>query len=124
MRNKRQQGKMTVLSIIMALLLVYGSFAAFKLISSGLTKKQIKKEVYDTLGNMRGGGDFTVNKAIDAIYGILEKQGVDVETAGVDVKLSSGQLSYEVVYEMETDLLLFKKKDQVEFREAMDAYGG
>ena len=121
MRNMHQQGKITLVGLIMVFLLIWGGIAIFKLASSSMTKKQIQEEVFDAVRSMRDSGDFSENKAATAIAGILDQNGIDLETASVNVKRSSGQISYDVVYELETDFLLFKKNEQVEISKAVPA---
>ncbi len=50
-----QRGKITFMNLVVFLILVLGGFMAFKYIATGIEKKQIKKEVFDSLGSMRGG---------------------------------------------------------------------
>ncbi len=67
---KNQKGKVNMTSILIIAILVYGAFAAFKFISSRLTKTQIKNEIIDKFGFIRG-PQFTPERGEQVIREIL-----------------------------------------------------
>lgn len=123
---RKQQGKISFTGFIMILIIIYGGYAAVKLISASLTDTQIRKETIDTLGTMRG-ADFSVEEGTEAIRKIILKSGVilDEENGGeVSVKLDQehGNLTYHYKYDVEVNLLFFKQKRTVNLTEEMKSY--
>ena len=78
-----QKGKISFSTILIMLLLFYGAFAAFKIISSRLTKSQIKNEIVDKFGYIRG-PDFTVEKGEKIIQDILKEHELYTEPGEED----------------------------------------
>lgn len=125
-KMKQQQGKINFTGFIMILIVVYGGYAAVKLISASLSETQIRKEVIDTLGTMRG-ADFSADEGTKAVRDILRRNGVifDEESgsiASVTLDRQHGNLTYYYKYNVEVDLLFFKKKKTVELKEEMKSY--
>ena len=116
----QQNGRMTVISLLITLILVYGGFAAYKFLSTYFANKDLNKEVHDTLGTVRGGG-FTGERAEEILTEILKKKGI--APLEVVVKLGEGKLVYHYKFEQTTDYLLFQKKEVVDVTEEMEAYG-
>ena len=121
-----QSGKTTFLSIIALLLIVYGSFVAIKLIGSSFSDKQIEKEVIEMLGATRG-SHFTPEIGVESIIKILKKNQVifdekDEETVSVNVNHKKGTIEFYYRYEVEINLILFKKRRVVEIRNEVAAY--
>jgi hypothetical protein len=115
-----QKGRMTMTSFLITLILVYGGFVGYKFLSGYFAKKELSKEVHDTLGRVRGGG-FTSERAEEIVTGILKKRGIT--PLEVIVKLGEGKLVYHYKFEQTTDYLLFQKKEVVDVTEEMEAYG-
>ncbi len=81
-----QRGKITFMNLIVFVILVFGGFMAFKYIASGIEKKQIKKEIFDTLGSTRG-ADPDDAKIMAVIESVLEKKEVEI----LEVSAERGQ---------------------------------
>ncbi|MCX6583853.1 MAG: hypothetical protein NT166_27065 [Candidatus Aminicenantes bacterium] len=123
---RKQQGRVNFTGLIMILLVVYGGYAAVKLISASLSETQIRKEVIDTLGTMRG-ADFSAEEGTKAVREILMKNGIvfDEESgneANVRLDRQHGNLTFSYKYNVEVDLLFFKKKKTVNLTEEMKSY--
>ena len=73
MRN--QQGKANISAIIVMLLIFYGGFVAFKFISVRITKGQIKNDVINRFGFVRG-PDFTEKQGRNIIREILAQHEI------------------------------------------------
>jgi hypothetical protein len=122
----RQSGKMTFLSLIALLLIVYGGFVAIKLIGSSFSDKQIEKEIIEMLGATRG-SHFTAEMGEEAIIKILKKNRVifdekDEEAVNVHINHKKGTIEFYYRYELEINLILFKKHRVVEVRNDVSAY--
>lgn len=143
MRN--QKGKVNISSILIIAILVYGAFAAFKIISSRITKAQIKNEIIDKFGYIRG-PDFTPEKGEEVIREILIEhnlysedvsggeeneyesgdEDVNVEYYGtiidVEIRQKGSKIWFAVEYIDEINLLLFKTKARYYFEDEMFNY--
>lgn len=108
--GRGQQGKTTFMSLIMLAVLVLVGFWAFKYLAGGWEKKQIKKEVFDTLGTIRGGMR-TEAELLKAIEDVMAKK--DVELLELGGELGPTVFRYSFTYRMVTDYLLFKKTETV-----------
>ncbi len=118
----RQSGKSTLFNLILFVVVCYGGYATFKYLEAGSTKKQIKKDVYDTLGVIRG-SELTPEKAREAILKVMTSHNVDRDSGTAQVEVSAGKITYEIAYSLTVDYLLFKKVEQVNVRTTMDNYG-
>lgn len=107
-----QRGKMTFMSLIAMIILVAGGFMAFKYIGTEMGKKQIKKEVFDTLGTYRG-GQMTDVRATEIIEEILTKKQVEILDVAAGIN-SSNYIDYSFSYRLQTDYLLFKRSEIIE----------
>jgi hypothetical protein len=101
---------MTFMSLVMLAVVALGGFWAFKYIGSGWEKKQIKKQVFDTLGTIRGGMR-TEAELLNAIQDVLAKK--DVELLELGGELDSSSFRYRFRYRLVTDYLLFKKSETI-----------
>jgi hypothetical protein len=119
MTMRNQQGKMTLMSLIMLAVLVLGGFWSFKYLGSGWEKKQIKKEVFDTLGTIRGGMR-TEAELLNAIEDVLAKK--DVELLELGGELGSTNFRYRFRYRMVTDYLLFKKSETIQVDDQIENF--
>ncbi len=117
---KGQTGKMTFMSLITLVILVLGGFMAFKFIGSNLEKKQIKKEVYDTLGTLRGGsrGAAAMTETIEEV---LSKKKIEVLELSSELD-AKNVFHYYFKYRIVTDYLLFKKSEIVEVNDQIENY--
>lgn len=118
-----QRGKITFMNLIIFLILVFGGYMAFKYIASGIEKKQIKKEVFDTLGSTRG-GEADEAKIIAVIESILEKNKVEILDVAAEVDRSKAMIYYNFKYKLETNYMLFKRSEIIEVIDEMPNYGG
>jgi hypothetical protein len=121
-----QSGKVTILSFIAILLIGYGGFVAIKLIGSSFSDKQIEKEVIEMLGTTRG-SHFTSEMGVEAIIKILKKNRVifdekDEDIVSVNLNHKKGTIEFYYRYEVEINLILFKKRRVVEIRNEVAAY--
>lgn len=73
MRNQR--GKANISALIVMLLIFYGGFVAFKFISARITKGQIKNDVINRFGFVRG-PDFTEKQGRNIIREILAQHEI------------------------------------------------
>ncbi len=117
---KGQRGKMTFMSLIALAILVLGGFMAFKFIGTNVEKKQIKKEVYDTLGSTRG-GDRSNEELKAAIDAILRKRNVEILEIYAEMKASV--VYYSFSYKITIDYLFFKRSEIVEVEGQIENYG-
>jgi hypothetical protein len=115
-----QRGKITIMSMIAFLILAFGAFAAFKFVGTGLEKKQIKKEVFDTLGNTRG-QDRTSSDLEALITSILEKKGVEIQE--VHAEMERSVIHYSFTYKIVADYWLFKRSEIVTVVDQIENYG-
>jgi len=120
------KGKITFSTILIMLILFYGGFVAYKFISSRLTKAQIKNEIIEKYGFIRG-PDFTEEKGEDVIIDILishdlfdDPEEEDPDKIGresspgteifVEIKNGHSETHFIVTYNDQVDLLFFKVK--------------
>jgi len=117
-----QRGKMTIMSLIAFVILAYGAFVALKFIASSVEKKQIKKEVFDTLGSTRG-GDRESADIQELIQSILEKKKVEIVEVYAEVDRNKSIIHYSFKYRIAIDYLLFKHAEIVEVTDQIENYG-
>ena len=117
-----QRGKVTFMNLVVFLILVYGGFTAFKFIATGIEKKQIKKEVFDTLGSMRG-GEMESDRIQAAMESVLEKKKIEILDVYADLDKSKGVIYFSYKYKIDTDCILFKRSQIVEIVDEMASYG-
>lgn len=122
----RQQGKINFTGLIMLFIIVYGGYAAVKLIVSNAMETQIRKEVIDTLGTMRG-ADFSESDGIAAIKDIMQNHSVifDEEKANavnVTLNKNKGTITFYYTYDEEINFIFFKKKKTVKVKEGLKSY--
>ena len=129
--NLHPKGKITFSTIIIMVILFYGGFVAFKFISSRLTQTQLKNEIIEKLGYIRG-SDFTIEKGEETIREIMITYGFYVEAdeseesqpaAGdpsekippsriiVQINENGAKIRFRVDYTDVLNLVLFKKKN-------------
>lgn len=117
-----QSGKMTFMSLIALVILVLGGFMAFKFIGTNLEKKQIKKDVFNAIGDVRG-RDFADAELQGIIEEILVKKGVEILELGASLDKGRAIIHYSFKYRIETDYLLFKHSEIVEIVDQIENYG-
>jgi hypothetical protein len=116
-----QRGKMTIWSLVATVILVAVAFMGFKYIGTSLEKKQIKKEVFDTLGTTRG-GDRTDADIEQVIEDILTRRGLEI--LELSAHLDAGNvIRYTFSYRIVTNYLVFKKSEVVEVNDQIENYG-
>jgi hypothetical protein len=117
-----QKGKITLLSLMVFCILVLAAFMAFKYIANGIDKKQIKKEVYDTIGVYRG-SRLTDAKVREVIGQVLNKRSLQPSEIFFEF-IGKGRIYYYFKYEVSINYLIFKRNEIVEVEGEMDNYGG
>ena len=117
-----QRGKMTFTSLITLAVLALGGFMAFKFIGTNLEKKQIKKDVFNAIGEVRG-HDFSDAELQGLVKGVLVKHGVEI--LELDATLERGRMiiHYSFKYKIDTDYLLFQRSEVVEEVGQIENYG-
>ena len=121
-----QRGRITFLSFLAILIIVYGGFVAIKMLGSSFADKQIEKEVIESLGATRG-SHFTDEMGVELIIKILQKNNVifdkeDKDVISVTVNDKKGTIEFYYRYKVEINLILFKKQRVVEVRNEVSAY--
>ena len=150
--NANQKGKITITTIIVFIVVFYGGFVAFKIITSRLTKAQIKNEIVDKFGFVRG-ADFTPEKGREIIEEVMEDHGFltpdeirpreesdedtyrdESETEGesavaregtkifVEVRDKGAKAWFRVEYTDIIDLILFNQKARYSFEDEVINY--
>jgi hypothetical protein len=144
MRN--QKGKVSISSALIILVLFYGGFVAFKFIASRINRAQIKNEIIDKFGYIRG-PDFTPEKGEEVIREIMiqhnlyseavsdgsenenesiDNEAVNVEIYGtridVEVRKKGSKIWFSVEYIDEINLFFFKTKARYTFEDEMFNY--
>ena len=121
----KQSGKITLIGFIIIVIVLYGAFAIFKIITSNVVQGQINNKVRDTMGIIRGAG-FTPEKGEEAIKNILQERDdiIVKEEHVISVELDNrrGEIIYTFEYELETNYLLFTSKKRVEVKDHMRSY--
>jgi hypothetical protein len=72
---KNQTGKATITTILIIVIICYGAFVAYKFISAKLTRTQIKNEVINKFGILRG-PDFSEEQGQKFVRDILIANGI------------------------------------------------
>ncbi len=122
----KQNGKITFAGFIFLLLLAYGGFVGVKLIGAKYTQAQIKNEVSDKIGFLRGTG-FTSEMGEQAIVEILLKHKsviFDKEQGVVELTIDKGKMKikYYFEYKIDIDLILFKKIKSIKHNDEIRSY--
>ena len=118
----KQTGKITITSLIILLMMAYGVFVAVKLISASFQDTQIAKEVKDKVGYLRNSSNVSAARVQEEIIGILMKKDIifdkdDDAAVSVEIDRASLRIHYSYKYEVETNLIFFKKRRPVEVRD-------
>lgn len=124
---KKQDGKLTITGLIAIIVIFYGAYAGIKLLSASLMESQIENEIVDMFGLFRG-PDMTEERGREEIRKILLKKDIifeerDDNAVEVEIDTKAGKIYYYYKYEIETDLLFFKKRKTVEVDHEMRSYG-
>jgi hypothetical protein len=117
-----QRGKMTFMSLIAMAILIVGGFMAFKYIGSNLEKKQIKKEVFDTLGSTRG-GDKDDAELVGLIEEVLKKRQIEVLDVAATLDRGNSVIRYSFSYRIVIDYLFFRRSEIVEVIDQIENFG-
>jgi hypothetical protein len=117
-----QSGKMTFMSLIALAILVLGGFMAFKYIGTNLEKRQIKKDVFNAIGDVRG-HEFTSEELQGIIGGVLKKKGVEILEMNAFLDKSRQIIHYSFQYRIEADYFLFKRSEIVLVEDEIANYG-
>ncbi len=121
---RKEDGKVTIIGLIIIVLVVYGSFCAVKLVSANYMEKQIEKEVIDSFGLARG-ADFDPERAMDLICDILDQKGViydDEEEEEMNVYIQKGQINYSFRYQYEVNLIFYTSKRNIKVQHVMQNF--
>lgn len=108
-----QRGKANISAIIVMLLIFYGGFVAFKFISIRITKGQIKNDVINRFGFVRG-PDFTERQGRNIIREILAQH---------DIIPEAKPEAEDEYYEEESDAGVENAGSQAEGTEAAEGTG-
>lgn len=141
MRN--QKGKANIGGILIIAVLVYGAFVGFKVISSRVTKTQIKSEIIEKFGFIRG-TDFTPGLGEEVIRKIMIEHNLYSEDADegeeneyesgdenvnkasdatkIAVNVQGAKITFSVEYTDEIDFIFFKSKARYLIEEQMLNY--
>jgi hypothetical protein len=103
-------------------MLVLAAFMAFKYLANGIEKKQIKKEIFDTIGVLRG-SQLTDAKVREIVDQVLNKRSLQPLEVFSEFK-SNGKIYFSYKYEVSIDYLLFKRNEIVAVEDEMENYGG
>jgi hypothetical protein len=122
-KMNRERGKITFMNLLVFVILVFGGFMAFKYIATGVEKKQIKIEVFDTLGSTRG-GDPENSQIVATIERVLEKKKVEILEVAADLDRSKSIIYYSFKYRIVTNYVLFKRSEIIEVVDEIANYGG
>lgn len=117
-----QKGKMTIMSVIAFCILVLGGLMAFKFFANGIDNKQIKKEIFDEMGVLRG-SQLTDAKIREIVGQVLNKRSLQPLEINSEFK-SNGKIYFSYRYEVTINYVLFKHKELVAVEDEMDNYGG
>ncbi|MFH2108315.1 MAG: hypothetical protein ABII93_06580 [Chrysiogenia bacterium] len=117
-----QRGKITFMNLVVFLILVLGGFMAFKYIATGIEKKQIKKEVFDSLGGMRG-GETDSAELTAVVERILEKKKIEIIEVYAELDKNKGMIYFYYKYKIDTNYLLFRNSEIIEVEDEMASYG-
>lgn len=113
-----QKGKMSIIGIFIVFLILYGAFAAVKIVSAHITEDQIEKKIKDRIGRERG-YNFTEEQGREIIFEILSKSKNVVfnqeEEGAIDLIIDreKGLIIYYYEYELVTDLIFFEKRKKI-----------
>lgn len=117
-----QKGKITIMNVIVFGILVLAVIIAIRFIAKGIDQKQIKKEVFDTIGVVRG-STLTDAQVREIITEVLEKKSLQPLEISVEFK-SNNKVHYSYKYEMTVNYILFKHSEIVAVEDEMENYGG
>ena len=138
MKLHMKAGKMRFSSILIVAILFYGGFVAVKIVSANIMQGQIKTNIIDRIGHLRG-PDFTVEQGIKIVIDVLRENNVleaeyddtedeegeadtasytdmgsgdeDEEFQRIDVKINSKEnlVEFFVTYKYEINFIFFKQ---------------
>ncbi|MEI6614684.1 MAG: hypothetical protein WCL37_07285 [Chrysiogenales bacterium] len=117
-----QKGKITFLSVIVFCILAMAALMAFKYVVNAIDKKQIKKEIFDTMGVLRG-SQLTEAKIREIVGQVLKKRSLQPLEVFSEFK-SNGEIYFYYKYEVSINYLLFKHNEIVDVEGEMENYGG
>jgi len=115
-----QKGKITILNIIVFCIMVLAALMAFKYVANGVDKKQIKKEIFDTIGVLRG-SQLTEVKVREIIDQVLNKRSLQPLEVFSEFK-SNGKIYFSYKYKISVNYLLFKRTEIVAVEDEMNNY--
>lgn len=138
--NTNPAGSMKFSTILILVVLFYAGFATVKILSANIMRGQIKTDIIDQMGYLRG-PDFTVSGGEDVIRNTLKKHGVldedyedenyednydyendekamgstdpkDYRGHGITVNLNDKKsvITFHLRYKYTTDFIFFKKE--------------
>jgi len=115
------KGKMTITSLILILLIIFGAFALFKELMILGKEKTIQKEIKDTFGAIRGAA-FTRERGLNAIYDILDRNGIsESHIDDVFLEISDRRIKYSVSFRIESDLIIMKRVKEILIEDEMES---
>jgi uncharacterized protein YneF (UPF0154 family) len=119
----KQKGKITFLGLVVFLVMVLVAFMAFKYIASSIEKKQIHKDVIESLGAIRGASlsDTMVRETIERV---LNESAVKTLEIYSELGRTQGKIYFSYKYEVSVNYFLFKHSEIVAVEEEIDNHGG
>ena len=117
-----QKGKITIMNVIVFCIIVLAGVIAVKYLAKGIDQKQIKKEIYDTIGVLRG-STLTDAKVREIISEVLNKRSLEPLEIFTEFR-SNNKIYFSYKYEITVNYILFKRNEIVAVEDEMENYGG
>ena len=117
-----QKGKITVLSVMFFCIMILAALMAFKYITNGVEKKQIKIEIYDAMGVSRG-SQLNEARIREIVEQVLNKRSLQPLEVFSEIS-SKGRIRFSYKYKVTVNYFLFKRSEIVAVEDEMDNYGG
>jgi hypothetical protein len=117
-----KQGKITIMSMIAFCILVLAAAMAFNHVAGAVDKKQIKKEIYDGMGTLRGTA-LTEEKTREIVIQVLGKRSLKPLEIYAEID-DKAIIHFSYKYELTINYILFKRIEIVEVADKMENYGG
>jgi hypothetical protein len=118
----KQQGKITILNVIVFCIMVLAALMAIKYLAKGIDQKQIKKEIFDTMGVFRG-TQLTDAKIREIIGQVLSSRSLQPLEINIEFK-SNAKIYFSYKYEVSVNYILFKRNEIVVIEDEMENFGG
>jgi outer membrane protein assembly factor BamA len=117
-----QKGKITIMNVIVFCVIVLAGLMAVKYFAKGIDQKQIKKEVFDTMGVLRG-SQLTDAKIREIVAEVLNRRSLEPLEIYTEFK-SNNTIHFSYKYEVTVNYILFKRNEIVTVEDEIENYGG